>query len=246
MVFVKRFVSLVWLISFMPVVFAGASNTDNERAWTGKLSIGFNLTSGNSDAIGTALGAECERVDARNELKLKVTGAYTETDNKPSQNRVRAETKYKRLFTHAYVFNENSVFHDGIAHIRHRIVISAGPGRYLLKNDRHKLSVDMGVGFVRHAPMGDRGDAEESVAIVPSQEFEWKFGAGAKFTEKCSVLIFADRFERVVVTVEAGLETPLNDWLSLNVKVANSYDNEPAEDAKSNDFILETYLACRF
>jgi len=115
------------------------------KRWSGAVDAGASLRTGNTDTADANLAAEVVREGNWNTLTLKASGAYGEADGVLNTRRYLGEAQWQvypleRLYFYGLVGGE----HDAGRKLELRAHTAAGVGWDFLKNDRRKLSADIG------------------------------------------------------------------------------------------------------
>lgn len=115
------------------------------KRWSGAVDAGASIRTGNTDTADANLSAEVMRKGNWNALRLKVSGAYGEADGMLNTRRYQGEAQgqvypLERLYLYGLAGGE----HDAGRKLELRAHTAAGVGWDFLKNDRRKLSADIG------------------------------------------------------------------------------------------------------
>ena len=125
-----------------------------------------------------------------------------------------------------------SLFADEIADVDYRAIVGAGLAVDVYKSDTVTLRLEAGV-----APMWEKiADESEYYTMGRVAEIaEYYFAGGAKFWESCEYLPAFNDSDKYLVNAEVGVESPLNDTLSLRLSVKDRYNSLPGEGHEKND-----------
>ncbi len=160
----------------------------------------------------------------------------TTTTSKDEQTTAKNGQVYgKMLFTIADPFSaylNASVFADEVADVDYRAIVGAGLAVDLYKSDTATLRIEIGV-----APMWEKiADESEYYTMGRVAEIaEYYFAGGAKFWESCEYMPAFNDSDKYLINAEVGIESPLNDLLSLRVSVKDRYNSLPGDDHEKND-----------
>ena len=223
---------------------AKKSKKREKGCWRGKLDLGLNTASGNSDILRYNGSLTGSKETEENYYFLEAAGRYGESDNEKDTEHATGEVKYHhRLSERMYSAVDGNVMHDGIADVSYRARGSLSLGRKLIWTDRTVLTLEAGPGYVEERKGGEEtgfvaGRIAQYMDILLTDSLQvWQ-----------SVEYFADITDSAVyfINAEAGLETVLIANLSLRFTVEDRYDSNPAEDKKSNDLVTTTAFVWNF
>lgn len=212
--------------------------------WESSIALGFTLTQGNSDTLlGTVNWLSTKKWD-KNELRFGADGAYGKSDGDVNTEYLRGLAHYNRLFTerfYGYVHAEG--YHDGVADIDYRFILSPGVGYYFIKEASTSLSGEMGPGWVTEKKGGKEDDF---FTLRFAERFEHKFNDRVRVWQSVEYLPQIEDWANYILNGEIGVESGLSKTLSLRVYLQDTYTSRPAAGRKENDLKLVTALAYKF
>lgn len=232
----------------MTVCLAAAGAMAQEKVapvWSTSASAGANLARGNTRTMLLNGSLVSEAKEGNNEAKAGVEANFGETEvvttngvkemDTNVQN-ARGFAEYRRLWDERdYGYLNAEIRNDDIADLDYRFMAGPGVGRYFIKGDRVKFSMEIGAAYIREKLAGEEDD---TVAVRLAQRCEAKVGAGGKLYEAVEYLPSMDDFEVFLLNAEAGAEAMMNARMSLRLAVQDKYNSDPAPGKKENDFIL--------
>jgi putative salt-induced outer membrane protein YdiY len=119
------------------------------------------------------------------------------------------------------------------------VVVSPSAGRYLIRDEKTKLSLEAGPSYV----FEKLGDVNEDFAAARiANRFEWEISPTSKFFQFMEYLISFEDSSQYLFNAEVGIESALNSYLSLVISVRDYYINQPAEGRVPNDVLTITAL----
>ena len=153
---------------------------------------------------------------------------------------MRGIATYRRVLEDDWFTGAGTSFaHDEIADLKWRAIVSPSIGRYLIREESDKLSLEVGPSYVWEK----LGDQDENYAAARiADRFEYAFTPTAKLYQAFEYLIAFDDASQYIFNAEVGLESALNSWLSLVLTVRDYYINKPAEGRVPNDVMTITAL----
>lgn len=222
----------------------GTVLADSKQRWHRTVSLGFHLTSGNSDTLMFTTALRAEREWERDAWRLGADAAIGQTDGETTTERAGGNVEYKRLFDDRWYGSVNvSLLHDSIADIEYRLTLGPSMGYYFIKTHRTRLSAEIGPSYVREK-LGH--DVDDYVALRVGQRFERQLSLTAKLWQSLEFMPQVNDLNNYLLNAEVGIEAALIENLSLRVVVQDKYDNEPAPGKQSNDIAVISSLVYRF
>lgn len=214
--------------------------------WDKSLNFGLNYTDGNSKTTNIYAGGLVARDYDNNAWRFQADynyGAAADSADEPkteNKNNFRAVADYRRVLENDWFAGAGTSFaHDEIADLQYRVVVSPSAGRYLIRDEDVKLSLEAGPSYV----FEKLGDVDEDFAAARiADRFEWALSPTSKIFQFTEYLISFDDSSQYLVNAEIGIESALNSYLSLVLSVRDYYINKPAEGRVPNDVITITAL----
>lgn len=240
--------ALLSLASFSPCSAADSTNAPPTEPpkpkWERSAAAGLTLTRGNSDTILLTASILALRKAEKNELSLGADGTYGEFEDTKNNETLHGFAQYNRLFTDRwYGYARLDALHDDIADVDYRLTLGPGAGYYFIKNDRTRLSAEVGPSFI-HEKVG--GDEDSYMALRVGEKFEHKLSDRARIWQSLEWLPQVDDFNNYILIAEVGIEADITKKLSLRTFVQDTYDNDPAPDREKNDLKLVSGIAYKF
>ena len=214
--------------------------------WDKSLNFGLNYTDGNSKTTNIYAGGLVARDYDNNAWRFQADynyGAAADSADEPkteNKNNFRAVADYRRVLENDWFAGAGTSFaHDEIADLQYRVVVSPSAGRYLIRDEDVKLSLEAGPSYV----FEKLGDVDEDFAAARiADRFEWALSPTSKIFQFTEYLISFEDSSQYLVNAEIGIESALNSYLSLVLSVRDYYINKPAEGRVPNDVITITAL----
>jgi putative salt-induced outer membrane protein YdiY len=226
------------------VLAADAPAPEKTSTWENNASLGFTLTTGNSDTLLFTARVLSLRKWDQNELSLGADGSYGENEDVKSTENVHGFVQYNRLITDRfYAYGRVDALHDAIADVEYRVALSPGVGYYVIKDDRTTLNFEAGPGLI-FEKQGD--DESQYWTLRFAQKFTHKLSDNARIWESVEFLPQVDDWDNFIINSEVGIAATLTKKLELQTYVQDVYDNQPAEGRKSNDLRWITAVAYKF
>ena len=205
------------------------------------MNAGLTMTDGNSEtlAANASLVTEGEKAQLGS-VRAGVEGNYGEStvdgvkDTTVENAKVFANAK-KTLTPRTFASLDGTVLYDDVALIDYRATLGPGAGAYLVKNDRHELSLEAGPSYVWEKV--DRVN-DDYLALRFAERGTCQATKTAKLVQSLEYVPEAGDFSNYLLTGEAGIEAAISEHLNLRVVVQDKYDSTPVEGAEYNDVSL--------
>jgi len=214
--------------------------------WEHSIGLGFALTKGNSDTLLVNANWLSARKWDKNELRIGADANYGENDGEKNAQSAHAFGQYNRLFGQQdrfFGYFRVDGYHDDIADIEYRVVVSPGIGYYFIKNAKTTFSGEFGPGWV-FEKKGDHSDDYFTVRFA--ERFEHKFNERVRLWQSLEYLPQVEDWENFILNAEIGVDSSLSKALSLRVFVQDTYTSDPAPGRDENDVKLVTALLYKF
>ena len=212
--------------------------------WESSAGLGVTLTKGNSDTLLFTADAKTVRKWERNELSLAAGAGYGENDGTQNVGFAVGSAQFNHLFSDRFfVFGRVAAQNDAIADIDYRVALTAGAGYYIVKNERHEWSVEVGPGYLWEKK-GGVTDSYPTLRIA--EQSKHKITDRARIWQKVDFLPDLTDFANFILAAEVGVESDITKSLSLRVVLQDIYNNRPAVDRKKNDLKLVAGVAYKF
>lgn len=219
----------------LSITFGGTVNDGNTEDESGNLGIDFKTIRNDYEYTFGANGTITRTTVTRTETAED----GTETKRKEKETTAKnGEVKGKVLVPLADPFSayiDASAFRDEIADLDYRIMVGPGVAWDVFKSDTLGVRLEVGI-----APLWEKtaGETETYTVLRFGERIEKTFAGGAKIWEEAEYLPAVDDSDKYLFNAEAGVESPLNDKLSLRVVVKDKYNSLPAEGSEKNDISL--------
>ena len=224
---------------------AAAHAQANKSPWESSAALGFTLTRGNSSTLLFTGNLLTSRKQGNNEISLGADATYGANSGVTTAQAFRGFGQYNRLFSdRAYGLLRAEGLYDKIAAVQPRVTISAGLGYYFVKNDRTKLSGEVGPSLVYERQAS--GVSKTYMALRVAERLDHKISDKTKLWQSAEFLPQVDNFNNYILNFEAGLETELYKNLALRTYVQDSYHKIPAPGRQRNDLKFVTAIAYKF
>jgi len=214
--------------------------------WSGELSLGLNLQSGNRDQLTLNVQGELARRTPATEFVLDFLSNYSELNGVESANNARLNGTLDVLLSRNFFVRPamTELYHDRLLNIKYRTTAAAGVGYYLFNGDDLRWLVAGGPGYqYTRFETVEEGAADDS--STPALVFETSFKGDV--TRR---ITFRQQFRAIATEEEAGLYThhsvsalefEIKHHLDLNVSLVWDFLLKPRRES-SGDLPSQTDL----
>lgn len=215
--------------------------------WEKSLSLGFNMTSGNTDTTLLNLGGKAHKEKDADIWDFSAAYSFGEDDNSvnakgdnTTKNDFRAGARWDHLLNdRLYAGLGTSFLYDEISDIDYRVSVDPGLGYYFLKDNTYKLRAEVGPSYVFEKQGGQSNDY---LAPRIGERFEWAITCTSKIFQSAEFIWDIDDSDNYIINAEVGAEAALSTKLALVLLVRESYDNVPAAGREKEDLAVITAL----
>jgi hypothetical protein len=226
------------------------------REWSGKLTLGLSLQSGNHDLTTMTTVGELARRTPNTRLVLDYLGNYSQVNSEENANNQRANIAYDiRLDRHWFLRPVAwEFYHDKVANIKFRGTAGFGAGYYIFDRDGLEWEVAAGPSF-QYTRYDDVEPGTSDTSTTPAGQIQSSF----KFdiTKRLDVSI---NYLGLFTTAEAGkythhtvstLSFEVKRHLDLDVSLVWDYLENPKQESNGDiptksDYYLTVGLGVRF
>lgn len=218
------------------------------------VTLGGTINDGNTEDESANLAVDYKNVRDSYEYTFGANGVITRTTTETKETAEdgtvtkhkeknttakNGELKGKVLIPIAEPFSayvSASAFRDEIADLDYRFMVGPGIAWDVYKSDTLGIALELGV-----SPTWEKtsdGETEYYTMLRVAERIEKTFSKGAKIWEEAEYLPALDESDKYLVNAELGVESPLNDRLSLRIVLKDKYNSLPADDNEKNDVSL--------
>ena len=232
---------------FDPAAFAWFQDAEDEAlgVWTGAVSAGITLTSGNSNTITGSLTFDAERRGEDDRWTFNALANYTEQtvktvsggpppaavtvtdDDETTANNYSAKAQYDRFFseeTYGYVHAAGE--RDDIALLQLRATLGAGVGYQFFEREDASLNGEVGLTGVHEDLEGE--SPNEFGAIRLAYNAFRQLTANTKFTQGGELLPSLKDSDDWTASLDTGVDVSVTEAMFLRIQHVLDYDNSPA------------------
>ncbi len=224
--------------------------------WSGNLSVGLSLQSGNTRQTTLTASAELARRTPATTVQLNYLGNYSEAEGVQNANNQRVNGLYDiRLNRHFFlrpVYLE--YYRDQLANIAHRGTVAVGLGYYIFDRQGLEWLVAGGPGYQRtqfETVEPGQSDSTSTAAAVLQTSFKADITRRLKFIETINATLTGQESGLYSHHAVSTLEFEIKRHLDLNVSFVWDYLQNPQTDSSGvapqrSDFRLNVGVGVKF
>ena len=228
------------------VVPENASESTESKIWSAELSLGLNMTSGNSNTLSSNMSFSGSRKIGADLFELVLEGAYGESEIEQELNgttrlvdevtdqKATAFAQYKKKFTerfYGYPFVE--ALHNEPAQIEHRLTAGLGVGYHLIQTENTDLTLDGGSAYIFEKITDEEED--DYMTFYLGVFHKLALTETSRIWEAFKIFPKMEELSDYLIKAEAGIETDISSAFSLRFVVQDNYDTDPPDGAEEND-----------
>ena len=157
-----------------------------EGPWSGKATLGYLATSGNTDSTSLNAGFELGYTKNKWIHAFKATAINSTEDEITTAEAYEAGYKAERNFSeHNYMFGQLQWRKDRFSGYDTQFAQTVGYGRRLIDTEKHKLNAEIGAG-ARQSDLAD-GTEESETIVRGSMNYAWQISENASFSQLVAV-----------------------------------------------------------
>jgi len=208
-----------------------------DALWSGRLELGLNGSSGNTERLGFRGRGQLERTTDRDHLTLYIQGNFAREEGRRSANEILGGARGDiTINDRLFLFGRGQLEFDEFENLDLRATTTGGFGYAVVKKPTQEWKLRLGLGF-QHEKFGD-GASNSSAIVEAGWDYFVDVSPWFRFTNSLKALPEADNPTRDYrLVVETALEIPLNDqstW-KLRAGMHNEYDAAPQPGVKRLD-----------
>lgn len=221
---------------------------ESEVDWTRKITLGYDLTRGNTIKEGLAFQMMASRKTKKNELALQARGNYASTNQEMDTQRYGGSARYAYSFGQEmkwYKFYKLEGEHDRFSNVDWRLLPSLGVGYWFADTEDWKAMTEIGAGWER-TEFRDGTSERSDVVVIPRAFAQKRIFGDAVVSETLTIWPNISETGEFRFRSETKLTNPLTEALAMEVAFINEFDSNPGSDVKENNARLTSSLVYTF
>ncbi|MCK5810968.1 MAG: DUF481 domain-containing protein [Cocleimonas sp.] len=200
-----------------------ADALDEAQGWTVEAEVGFISSIGSTSNSNATLGGTA--IHNKKKLKNTLVGDFffAKSDGEKTAETLSLSHKLGYAMSNKnYVFNLLTYHQDKFENIDSRIADVFGRGRHFIKNKKHSLSNELGLG-VRQTKYVDTTKSSKEMAGYFSLNYKRPLTSNTLLKEKLSILAGRDN---IFTQLDISTEVKMTNTLSLSVNYSLGYNSK--------------------
>ena len=224
--------------------------------WSGKLSLGLNITRGNTEQTQYSAIGDIKRRTSRTRFITEYLGNFTKTQGVQTVNNQRVTSTFDIFKTRKYFFRPffGEYFRDPFRNIDSRVTLGAGIGYHIIDTSKTEWDAFAGPAYQRtrfESVLPGEDSSESTPAFVAGTYFEKELTKKVDLNSSYEFQILNEESGTYTHHFIVSLETELTGWLDFDISFVWDRIKDPQPEAdgtvpKSNDFYLIFSLGIDF
>ncbi|MEM1175089.1 MAG: DUF481 domain-containing protein [Pseudomonadota bacterium] len=168
------------------LLLASGANAQQQDPWSGKATLGFLSTSGNTEnsTLNSAFEVGYTTGDWYHEAKAVAVNATEDSNTTAEAYELGWKSEWS-IAENQFLFGRLQWRKDRFSGFDTQFSQSVGYGRRLIDNEKHKLNVEGGAG-ARQSDLAD-GTTEEEFILRLGSDYSWQLSETSKFEQALSI-----------------------------------------------------------
>ena len=225
------------------------------KSWSGKISAGFNFSSGNTEQTQYSVTGKIKRRTADTRVMVDYLANLTESDGVETVNNHRIQSQFDIFKTQKYFYRPvfGEYYRDPLRNIKHSAIVGSGMGYYLINTPKTEWHIAGGPGYqiTRFESVTSGGSSSDSPAVMAGTVFDTELTKTIDFIFNYSFQILNDTSGTYTHHSVTTLETELTEWLDFDTsfiwdRVQNPRPDNDGTVPEQDDFYLIFSLGINF
>ena len=219
-----------------------------ESSWKTHVELSYVATNGNTDTQTFAAKLESKLEGEISRYFVKASGLYAKSNDQETANQWLLNGRYEKILTKKmFAFVDATYLADKFSGYDYRVSVGPGIGYDIIKSERHDLKGLFSVLYY-YDKFSEGTDSSDSYAAGKGEiNYRWQIRENLKFKEDANFVISFNDTDKYFLNSETGIETKINNNISLGVSYKIAYQNQlPAPDVKHTDTTFLTSLIIDF
>lgn len=225
---------------------AAAAEEPKDPKWTGSLTVGAKVTTGNSETRGANVSADAELRREKDRTTLGFLWLFDENANNVTNDYVITERKTAGTGQYDYFISEKtyalgqaSLQGDYSSDLDLRQIYGLGLGRQLREDEVLKLGAEAGVSFVNEA-YGNAASDKEYVAARLAYVLAWQISESWVLGQDAAGYPSLESSEDFYVVVDTRLKAAFGKSMFGQLQWLYDWNNNPSagKEKVDNQFLL--------
>lgn len=212
--------------------------------WVTTVAMGLTYNRGNADKTGLQFDWESDLHTDDLEIGWELDHQIAEDGGRTTTDRTSSSFQINWIDEDPdYVGFALSFLRDDLADIQYRISPSLLVGRYLIKDERIQLSLELGPRYtVEQTGQG----WDDYFSLLMAQRLEYKISERTSLDQSIEISTPFDEPDDYTLATKLALDTKLNDKLSWRWELVSRYESLPVIDRDHHDLLFTSGVALSF
>lgn len=226
-------------------VVASKSDAIDYANWSGKVALGLNLYSGNTDQLNYTAFINGLRRTVRTRFKFDYIGNYSRSDNKSIVNNHRVNSNVDIFLLNRFYIRPlfTEFYKDPFQNLYYKYSLGSGLGYDILASEKSKWSVTFGPAYTQSVyKVNDVTERNDSASAVLTSAFKTELADNLDLKINYNAQYANDATGGFNHNALVGLSVAMTDNIKMNTAVLWDYIAHPTSNAgvtpKNNDYQL--------
>jgi len=223
--------------------------------WSGKLNVGFNISSGNTEQTQYNATGNMKRRTAETRFMVDYLGNFTKSDSIETVNNHRIQSQFDIFKTLKYFYRPvfGEYYRDPLKNIKYSALVGCGMGYYFINTPKTEWSIAGGPAYqiTRFKSVSSGETSSDSPAVMAGTKLDTELAESVDLICKYAFQIVDKASGTYTHHSVTTLETELTEWLDFDTsfvwdRVQNPTRDDDGTVPKKDDFYLILSLGIDF
>jgi putative salt-induced outer membrane protein YdiY len=207
-------------------------DTSEWNRWTGKVSVGVDAKSGNTDQATLTASGEVAREDRNSRAQALIRSTLGTSGGEENVNKHRAEVKFDVFFSRRFYWNaiDSSFSHDKFQNLSFRAVPTMGLGWHMFDRSSFEWDVEAAGGYQYTSYISvlpGQSPTEQDGVVRLATKLKWDIITDLKFYAIHDTVLVPTNFGLTNYHTRVELSYEITDLLSLDFTLVHDRVREP-------------------
>ena len=233
------FITVITVLLMVGVSVTGA------YAWTGDITIGGNLQTGNTDSAGISLDIDTELDMDSDRLSGKLMFNYAEEDKIETTKNIYGSLQVDHFITESlYAYVSVELAKDKFKNLNLRSIVGPGVGLQMWNTDKSSFAIEGGLAYFSEDL--DIGTDTQWVTARMAANYSQQITESIIFKNSVGITPSLEDFQEYKLRNEAELKTALSERWNLKLTNIYQHDSQPSAGVAPDDVSWIAGLAYDF
>ncbi len=215
-------------------------------SWGGRVEVGGELQSGNSETQAILLDVRLQAREGKNRYQADFDFERSEDEDVVTDDNKELRLEYERFQTKRWFVGADATFeNDDVAELDLRSRVGLNTGYQFYEQDDLKLKANAGLAYLNENFANQSTDT--SLALTQATDYEQSFlDEHFRLFYEHDLLLPTDQFDAFIFDSEGGVRVPVAKSLIGSASVEFDWDNDPAQGVKEEDITYKISVGYEF